>query len=204
MARTARITVLFSGATALALTLAGCASSAEPGTPRVTITASAPAATTHNAADTEFAQMMIVHHEGAVEMADLVVTRAATEQVRTLGQRISAAQGPEIATMESWLAAWGEDLPDAAEHGAMDHAGMDMNGMDQGEAMAALDALDGEAFDRLFLELMIDHHRGAVEMSTIQVAEGENTGAIELARDIIAAQQSEIAEMEELLAESSL
>ena len=72
------------------------------------------------------------------------------------------------------------------------------------QAMAALDALDGEAFDRLFLELMIDHHRGAVEMSTIQVAEGENTGAIELARDIIAAQQSEIAEMEELLAESSL
>src|SRR5690625_2945483 len=110
-----------------------------------------------------FAQMMIVHHEGAIEMADLAVEQASSEEVRSLAERIYAAQGPEIEEMTSWLEAWGEDT---APMGGMEgHGGMDMEGMSQEEAMAELESLSGAEFDRRFLELMIAHHRGAVDMA---------------------------------------
>ncbi|WP_250445705.1 DUF305 domain-containing protein [Actinotalea sp. C106] len=153
----------------------------------------------HNDADTQFAQMMIVHHEGAIEMADLVVERGGTEEVRALGERIAAAQGPEIDLMSGWLAAWGEDMPGEAQHGAMDHAGMDMEGMDQGEAMTELEGLEGMELDRRFLELMIAHHRGAIEMAETHLADGENPDARELAGKVIDDQAREITEMRGLL-----
>jgi uncharacterized protein (DUF305 family) len=142
---------------------------------------------------------MIVHHEGAIEMADLAVSQAATEEVRALGERIAAAQGPEIETMSGWLEAWGEDQPDEAGHGGMDHGGMDMDGMDQDEAMDQLEGLSGVEFDEQFLTLMAAHHQGAVEMSETEIADGENPEAIALAETIVDAQKAEIAEMQEML-----
>ena len=195
-------------ALALALTLAACGSpqdQADPTGPD-TVTqdpggtqTSGPAGEvdqTHNAADTMFAQMMIVHHEGAIEMADLAVNRAASEEVRTLAEGISAAQGPEIEQMTSWLEAWGESttpMDDMEGHG-----GMDMDGMSQEEAMAELEGLSGTEFDRRFLELMIAHHEGAVTMAEDELADGQNPQARELAQKIIDDQQAEIAEMEQL------
>src|SRR5690625_2266046 len=146
-----------------------------------------------------FAQMMIVHHEGAIEMADLAVEQASSEEVRSLAERIYAAQGPEIEEMTSWLEAWGEDT---APMGGMEgHGGMDMEGMsqEQEEAMAELESLSGAEFDRRFLELMIAHHRGAVDMAQSELDDGENPQALELAQTIIDDQQAEITEMEELL-----
>ena len=153
----------------------------------------------HNDADTMFAQMMIVHHEGAIEMADLAVEQASSEEVRSLAERIYAAQGPEIEEMTSWLEAWGEDT---APMGGMEgHGGMDMEGMsqEQEEAMAELESLSGAEFDRRFLELMIAHHRGAVDMAQSELDDGENPQALELAQTIIDDQQAEITDMEELL-----
>ncbi|WP_228266483.1 DUF305 domain-containing protein [Ornithinimicrobium ciconiae] len=155
---------------------------------------------THNEADTEFAQMMIVHHEGAIEMADLAIENADTEQVRTLAENISAAQGPEIEKMTSWLRAWAEDM--VSEHGGMDHGGMQMDGMSQEEAMTELRSLSGAEFDGRFLELMIEHHLGAVEMAQSELENGENPQARQLAEQIIQDQQSEISVMEQMLQQS--
>jgi uncharacterized protein (DUF305 family) len=196
---------------ALGLALAACSASADTDEPTDAATAGLTAgantsqgASSHNDADTTFAQMMIVHHEGAVEMAALAQSRAETAQVRELAERIRAAQGPEIETMETWLESWDEDLSAMADHDMMGHGGMAMDGMDQGEAMAALDATDGQDFDAMFLELMIQHHRGAVAMSQEQIENGENLPAKDLAEKIIDDQEAEIAEMEQLLEASAL
>lgn len=165
-------------------------------------------AAAHNDADTAFAQHMIVHHEGAVEMAELAAEEATTDEVRELARSVAEAQEPEIERMTGWLDAWGEE-PSAggghAGHGAtadegsgMD--GMEMEGMDQQEAMAALRDTSGAEVDRRFLELMTAHHRGAIAMSETELADGENSEALELARTIVEDQTAEIAEMDRLLA----
>ena len=194
------------GAAALALTLAACGSTDETTVPGASTESTQAAGSgavdaAHNDADTEFAQMMIVHHQGAIEMADLAVDKAANEDVRALAERISAAQGPEIDEMTTWLEAWGEDGPEDADMGGMDHGGMDMGGMDMESAMAELDGLSGAEFDRAFLEMMTEHHRGAIEMAEAEVADGQNPQAVALAEKIIEDQTAEIAEMEQMLQE---
>lgn len=194
-------------AAALALaaaTLTACSTGGDPAAepPAAQETSSgegADEATEYNAADVEFAQMMIVHHQGALEMAELAVERASTGEVRALAERIAAAQGPEIELMSGWLETWDEQPPAETEHEGMDHGGMDMDGMDQQEAMATLAELDGVEFDRTFLELMIAHHRGATEMAQTQIDQGTDPGALALARTIQDDQKAEITEMETLL-----
>lgn len=195
-------------AAAAALTLTACAADADTSTGTGPATGQATpqqdasdeaAADVHNAADTEFAQMMIVHHEGAIEMAELAVATAASAEVRALGERIAAAQGPEIETMFGWLETWGEDLPAEADMGGMGHEGMQMEGMDQEAVMAELSGLSGVEFDRRFLELMIEHHRGAIVMAEEERGEGENAEAVRLAGTIIDDQTAEITEMTNLL-----
>lgn len=194
------------GTLALGLTLAACGGNAEEATPAASASSEAASASassdvdeTHNDADTEFAQMMIVHHEGAIEMADLAVEKAESEDVRSLAEGISAAQGPEIEKMTSWLEAWGEETSSAME--GMSGGGMEMDGMSQDEAMTQLEGQTGAEFDRNFLEMMIAHHKGAVEMAQTELDNGENPQALELAQKIIDDQQAEIAEMETMLQE---
>lgn len=197
-------------AAAVTVVLAGCAGSSDAGPSAVPETQASeqeetPEAeadpTAHNEADTEFAQMMIVHHEGAIAMARLAGENASTEEVRALGERIAAAQGPEIETMSEWLTAWGEDQPDDADMGGMGHDDMQMEGMDQEAVMDELSELTGPDLDRRFLELMIDHHNGAIRMSRSQLEDGENADAMRLARTIIDDQMAEITEMTNLLNE---
>ena len=205
MTLSTRLTAV-AGGIALTLALAACGNGEtapeEPaaGTAAEETTGSATEAEdVHNDADTMFAQMMIVHHEGAIEMADLAVEKADSEEVRSLAERISAAQGPEIEQMTSWLKTWGEETSPTGGMEGMDHGGMDMEGMSQEEAMAELESLSGAEFDQRFLELMIAHHRGAVDMAQDGLDGGENPQALELAQKIIDDQEREIAEMEQLL-----
>ncbi|GGC07291.1 DUF305 domain-containing protein [Cellulomonas carbonis] len=191
-------------ALALAATLTACAGDADEAPASTSSSQDAQAgsdaaATEHNDADTQFAQMMIIHHEGAVEMADLAVERAESPDVVALAERISAAQGPEIELMSDWLDAWGEDPAGDADMSGMDHGGMDMEGMDQDEAMGSLSELEGTDFDRSFLDLMAAHHRGAIEMAEEHLEDGVNPEALELSETIIEDQRAEIAEMEEML-----
>lgn len=203
MSRKKLLATTFSGLL-VAVSLAGCAgadsepSTAAPATPAATTEAQV--SEQHNDADTTFAQMMIVHHEGAIEMAELATERAENPDVVALAERIAQAQGPEIEEMTTWLNAWGEDV-EPMDHGGMDMNGMDMNGMSQEEMMTHLEGLSGEEFDAAFLEGMIAHHEGAVEMAETELADGENPEELALAEKIIADQEAEITEMEELLSQ---
>jgi uncharacterized protein (DUF305 family) len=187
------------------------------------MTSQPPASADHNAADLSFTQQMIVHHQGAVEMADLAPTRADNQQVKELAITIKAAQTPEIEQMTGWLTLWGsamstsnsasttsDDGMDDMNHGGMSETGstgemrtgptgMAMPGMMSDAQLQELTAASGAEFDRLFLQLMIVHHQGAIEMADTEIADGSNPAAVALAKAIKASQTAEIAEMQQLL-----
>ena len=176
----------------------------------------------HNAADLAFAQQMIVHHQGAIEMADLAPSRAASQQVKDLAVRIKAAQGPEIEQMQGWLTTWAAAMPSSTDasssedtngmghstsgmgsQGQMTSGGatttMSMPGMMSDGDMQQLTAASGTEFDRLFLQQMIVHHQGALEMADTELAQGSNPAALALARSIKTSQTAEITEMQQML-----
>ena len=164
----------------------------------------------HNDADVVFAQMMIPHHAQAVEMSDIILSKPdVPADVAALAATIKAAQVPEIETMTGWLDAWNQPTEPAdghSGHGKDGHGtdghGMDghgMSGMVDEEGLDQLKAAPGVEASRLFLEQMIGHHEGAVDMAKQELSAGKHAGAIQLARDIITAQEAEIAEMKQLL-----
>ncbi len=113
--------------------------------------------------DVRFVHDMIPHHHQALEMAALAADRTNRKELIDIAGRINASQGDEIAFMQQWLRERGQHVPDPTAHGAM-HTSHKMAGMATPEQMAQLAASDSTAFDRLFLELMIPHHEGAVKM----------------------------------------
>jgi hypothetical protein len=145
-------------------------------------------------ADVMFAQMMIPHHEQAVTMSDIAITVGAGPEVTQLATAIKSAQDPEIQQMHQWLTDWG------AAH-QMDHgdSSMDMPGMLTDEQLDQLRAARGTAFDRLWMELMIEHHEGAIGMAQEVLATTSDSGVKKLAQDIVAGQTAEISQMKALL-----
>jgi len=147
-----------------------------------------------NDADVAFAMNMIMHHQQAIEMSDIVLEKDGVDpDVIALAQDIKDAQQPEIDMMSEWLDDWGQ--PFSGMEG-MDHSGMMMSGDD----MAELDAATGADAGPLFLEQMIEHHQGAIEMAEEQITDGQNPDGIALAEKIVEDQTAEIALMQELLA----
>jgi len=137
-----------------------------PGQPTRTLdaaTATEIAKTQYSPADVQFMQDMIPHHHQAIEMSVLVAERTNNPDVIDAAGRIQSSQGDEIEFMQQWLAERGEDAPDPTAHHHM-HTGHTMAGMASPEQMAELATSSGTDFDRLFLELMIRHHDGAVKM----------------------------------------
>ncbi|MBQ1443151.1 MAG: DUF305 domain-containing protein [Renibacterium sp.] len=185
-------------ASALILLLAGCAGnptgSSMSGMDHGAMpTGSATASSNHNAADTMFAQMMIVHHRQAVSMSDTVLAAPGIDsRVTGLAQRIKAAQDPEIEKMKTMLGTWGE--PETMS------GSMSMPGMLDESQLAELAGANGVEAAKLFLSQMIAHHQGAVESAKTELRTGSNPEAVQLAKDIIGAQQGEIDEMRLLLA----
>ncbi|BBY80948.1 DUF305 domain-containing protein [Mycolicibacterium pulveris] len=151
----------------------------------------------YNADDVAFATNMIPHHEQAVEMSALVPERSTNPEVIALAEQISAAQQPEINALRVFLVQWNEN-PDTATGDGHAHHG-DMQGMVDEATMAKLSELTGEEFDTLWLESMISHHEGAVEMAKAEIANGENVDAKRMAQTIIDTQQAEIDQMQQML-----
>ncbi|BCN82948.1 DUF305 domain-containing protein [Prescottella equi] len=232
-----RMLVAVGSAAAVVALVAGCTSdeSDDNVTTSATTSASVSASGTaeqggpHNDADVEYVQMMIPHHEQAVEMAELVPSRTGNPDIIALADQIEKAQGPEIEQMEGWLKAWGAPEPSKAEapgatSDGMDHDGMEgdgtsmpmqsmpmtsmnsMPGMEGGghgmmsaEQMQALENAKDAEFDKMWLELMIAHHQGAVASSEQILQTGESEQVRQLAQQIVSSQQAEIAQMEALL-----
>ncbi|GAA3747030.1 DUF305 domain-containing protein [Plantactinospora mayteni] len=164
---------------------------------------SAPASTAgHNQADIAFAQGMIPHHQQAVQMAELAESRASDPQVKSLASKIKAAQQPEIDQMTAWLREWGMPTAPPSTGGHTTHGsapGGATPGMMTDQDMAAMERATGNEFDRMFLEMMIRHHQGAVQMATTETAQGQNPAAKRLAEKINADQTAEISQMQNLL-----
>lgn len=165
-----------------------------------------------NQADVGFMTGMIEHHLQALEIAALAPERAESGAVRAFAERVTAAQGPEIHALASWLQERDITVPEGAEspggtgprapagsgtgHGG--HGG-DVVGMLTDEQMAALAAASGPEFDRLFLEGMITHHRGALDMVDALLTGGVDLYANEIAAETASGQGGEIDRMNDLL-----
>ncbi len=185
-------------AVAGALVLAACGSddAASPATQGPAATTATGAA--FNDADVTFAQGMIPHHEQAIEMADIALdpNMGASGPVHDLATRIKGGQDPEIELMTGWLTTWGQPLQMATDEG---HEMSSMDGMMSAEEMDALGTMTAADFDKMWMEMMIRHHQGAIAMAQTVKAAGSSPDVLALADQVIAAQQAEIAEMQALL-----
>ncbi|HET8681363.1 MAG TPA: DUF305 domain-containing protein [Micromonosporaceae bacterium] len=188
------------GATLLAaVLLAGCGGS-DDGTGNdsgATHTAATPTKAAFNPADVAFVAGMVPHHQQALEMARIAATRAANPQVKELAARISKAQDPEITAMSDWLRQWGQPVP-APGMGHGQHASVP--GMMTDQEMKDLMASSGTQFDRMFLQMMIRHHQGAIDMARTHQQQGHHAQARQLAERIAAGQAAEVSQMQALLA----
>ncbi|USQ86837.1 DUF305 domain-containing protein [Streptomyces phaeoluteigriseus] len=166
-----------------------------------TATASATAeagSTDFNDTDVTFAQMMIPHHQQALEMARLADGRASDSEVKDIAAKIEQAQEPEITTMQGWLKDWNK--PTAAATGSthgMDHGSGD--GMMSGRDMEHLKGMKGAEFDKMFADMMIEHHNGAITMAGAEQRNGENADAVKMAGDIVDGQKAEVEQLQSVL-----
>jgi uncharacterized protein (DUF305 family) len=159
------------------------------------------AITGHSPADVRFMQDMIPHHYQAVQMAALVDDRTNRPELIDVAGRIDASQEDEIAFMQQWLRERGEHVPEPDAHAGM-HTSHRMAGMATPEQMAELARLKGSAFDKLFLELMIPHHEGAVRMVEElleQPGSAYDPVLLEFTSDVTNDQNAEIERMHALL-----
>ena len=157
-----------------ALFLSGCATSAQSNSE-------------YSADDINFAEMMIPHHEQAIEMSEIALLNTTNSEVLQLAQQIKDAQSPEIDLMKSWKGVR-----------TSTHAGHMMEGMLSESELSDLREAKESEFDALFLQGMIKHHEGAIVMAQ-EVASSKNLEVANLSAAIIAAQELEIATMKELL-----
>lgn len=180
---------------------------------------------TFTAADVAFMQHMLVHHAQAVEMVGLLETRGASPAVKLIGRRIALSQQAEMDLMRDWLAQRGQPLAMAgmASHAGMDHSAHASHGTTHGAGHAlpaddtpvmpgmlspaqiqTLAAASGPAFDRLFLQGMIQHHQGALDMVDGLLANpgaGEDPMLSEFTASVVADQSTEILRMQSLLSD---
>jgi uncharacterized protein (DUF305 family) len=197
---------------ASAALLGACSSSDSPSGMDHSSSAPAPApsssaqAAGHNADDVTFAQQMVPHHSQALDMAKLVPSRSTNPKVLDLASRIEKAQDPEIQQMQGWLTTWGAGTTSSAMPGMTHESTPGMNhempGMMSGDDMKKLEAAKGAEFDKMWLDMMIKHHQGAIDMAKTELAKGGNADAKALAQKIIDAQQAEVTEMQGLLTQS--
>ncbi|MGA8046994.1 MAG: DUF305 domain-containing protein [Dermatophilaceae bacterium] len=206
-----------------AFALVGCASGSEETAPRAVSTApvvqlgapgeanrtlgpddiAAIEAPGHVEADIGFVRAMLHHHDQAMTMTEMVEERTTARDIRLLSARMAATQEGEIEQLENWLAARNETVRDPAD-GEHSHASMaGMQGMLTEEELARLAAAEGTEFDRLFLELMIKHHEGAIAMvyDLYGAGGGVESEVDSIARHVDSDQSIEISRMRQMLAD---
>ncbi len=186
---TLRITAAAAAALIASIGLTGCTMNTAINNPPAGNSQNA--ATDFSGSDIMFAQMMIPHHQQAVDMGTLAEARASSPEVKSLAAQIKAEQAPEISQMNAWLVA----------SGASNDMGHDMamGGMLSADEFKALENATGAEFDKLFLEGMIAHHEGAIDMARM-IVDSNNTEARALAAAIISSQTEQIEYMRGLLA----
>lgn len=140
--------------------------------------------------DLQFIDTMTVHHQGALDMAKLVEDRSERQELKQLAKKMIDDQQSEIKQMQAWKQQWYPDKGDAVN--------MKMPGMMESMKdmrMDKLEAAKGNAFDAMFIEMMTKHHQGAVKMAQLAGKKAEHAEVKELAKNVISAQNKEIAQM---------
>jgi uncharacterized protein (DUF305 family) len=157
-------------------------------------------------ADVQFMRGMIVHHAQAVEMTALIESHTESQDLRSLGARISRSQSDEIKFMKRWLASRGQPVSEAMpdmHHKNMSHEQMAlMPGMLTAAQMEALRKAKGEEFDHLFLKGMIQHHGGALTMVKElfdTAGAGQDAELFNFATDVDSGQRAEMRIMQNML-----
>ena len=211
-----RKTLIISGITlASALLLGACGgadsgSASMPGMQSGAPVAGAGQQAGHNPDDVAFVQQMIPHHTEAVDMAKLVASRSKNPQFIDLASRIEKGLDPGIQQMQGWLTAWNASMPGMSSSSMPGMSGDSMPGMSGGSMpgmmsageMKQLEQAKGAEFDKMWVDMMIKHHQGAIDMAKTELTKGSSTDAKALAQKIIDAQQAEITEMQGLLSQS--
>lgn len=211
-----RISIISAATLAAALTLSACASSTTnmPGMDMggSAMSSAAPtmgAAANFNAADVTFAQGMVPHHEQAVTMSDTLLAKGnVPDTVLQLANTIKTEQSPEIVKLNGWLAAWGATATSTPTNAGMGSTpgSTDMSGMNMGTGMMSQDDMDklaaatGTDAAKLYLQQMIVHHTGAIDMAKTELTAGQNADAKALAQSIVSSQTAEISTMQSMLA----
>lgn len=140
--------------------------------------------------DLQFIDTMISHHQGAVTMADMAAMKASRPELKTFALEIVADQNREISQMTTWREQWYPAAPPAVN---MDFPGMmgSMHGMNMGH----MNSMSGADFDRMFVDMMIPHHEGAIVMARDAIGRAEHSDLKSLSQEIIVKQQGEISRM---------
>jgi len=169
----------------LALSLSACASTGTKGSMH---DHSSQAAGDLSSDDIMFLQMMIPHHQQAIDISDLALTKSSDSELLALAKDIRDGQGAEIVKMKAWL---------AGAKAGMDpgHSmGHDMGGMLSGSELAALKAATGKSFDLLWLKGMTGHHDGAIDMAAM-IENAENAEIKSFGQAIVSAQSAQNKQM---------
>ncbi len=197
------ITKALATAATAALIVSGCSDGSDDSQSGQTASSSQ-ASAQFNDTDVTYAEGMIMHHQQAVEMSDIILDKSGADpDVVEMAKQIKQAQGPEIKEMQTWLEDWGQDDSGHDGHSGDSGSGDDMSkmsheGMVSPEDIKKLKAADGEQASTLFLDHMIEHHEGAVTMAKEHRKDGENPEAVDLSKNVIKDQNSEIKEMRQM------
>jgi uncharacterized protein (DUF305 family) len=175
------------------------------GKPSVTTTTDElppPPVTSANEADADFVRMMIPHHHQALILSRLAPDRTYNDELLALAGRIDVEQTVEIASMQQWQEFNGFDVTDPASAYEMmmqNPAMIEMMGMATQAELDQLETLSGSAFDQLFLQLMIDHHQGAIDMCVQVMTDGQEPVLQSMANEMLTTQSTQIFQMQEML-----
>lgn len=151
------------------------------------------AALTGDAYDSAFIKNMIVHHEGAVSMAQAALANAKRQEIKDMANNIIAAQSKEITEMKKWQQQWGyTDADHSTDASNMDHHAM---GMDMMNMEDELKGKTGDQFDKAFLSQMIMHHQSAINMAAPGEKNAKHQEVKNLTKAVVSAQSQEIKQM---------
>ena len=153
-----------------------------------------------NKADQKFVQEMIPHHEQAVVMSEMVSNVQVSGETSALATEIISAQASEIELMKSFLSEWGVEYdPNSDPHAGHMMSGDESSGMMTDEELAELKNSSGVVFEKMWLTMMLAHHKGAIKMAETVIADGKDERVKTLAEAIIGEQQKEIELIQTLL-----
>jgi uncharacterized protein (DUF305 family) len=179
-------------ALAMLLVFSGCSASK---TNNATSTTGGAKPASHNLADVAFATHMMPHHQQGADLAAMVPAHSTNADLLKLASGIASTQKSEIMMLADLLTQWSAQ-PDSDNRGPVDKS---MTGMVDQPTLTKLGTLNGADFDKLWLQSMISHHQGALDMANTEIKNGTNPDALAMAKKMASTQKGEIDQMNKML-----